>query len=203
MNNMNYQKMTMTPTEVFVANDFAEKVAKNIDEKDFMDDRNVRRTLQKVKEDNFKGKLAEMYIVNVLGYNGDIAKIDINIYEKGIGDDFDVTSNGKSIDVKASSPRAKWLMVEDKKITLWEKNGVPDVVCMVAVSGETCTYLFGCTYKVFQKKAQYLKRGEKIPNTNTMLKANNYAIHMDNCSDSIIRLMSFIKEARSVIQREN
>ena len=52
--------MRFTPSEIFFAERFAERISNNrIDSRDFMDSRNVERTPFKVIQDNRKGKLAE------------------------------------------------------------------------------------------------------------------------------------------------
>jgi len=184
----------LTPFECEIANQFAKKIVGNIDQRDFMDGRNTERSSEKLFEDSAKGKKAEIFIYDVLGDNQIQASIDFDIYDKGIGDDGDLVANEKAIDVKASSPRAKCLLVEKKRMDLWEKVGkVPDCLCMVAVNGDFCTYIFGCSFKTFKRDAILLKRGDCIPNTNVPLKADNYVIRRDQCSTNINDLVEFIK----------
>lgn len=172
----------MTPTEIFFAVDFATKMVQgNNDDRDFRESKNPKRTTKKQVEDMIKGKLAEMSVTNYIGKLGHTCEMDFNIYPKGTGDNFDVVANGKSIDVKASSPNANWLMVEKELLRKWKTaNTFPDYLCMVGVeekgSDWECTYMFGIRFKDFIKTAQLVKRGQNIPHTGTKLKADNYIV---------------------------
>jgi hypothetical protein len=185
--------MKMTATEMFVAHDFATKIVGNIDQKDFMDGRNARRSSSKVHEDNVKGKLAEMFIMNKLGEVDVLTTLDLNIYELGKGDDFDIVANDKSIDVKASSPRARNLLVELDKFKSWRTNA-PNYLCMVAVDGDTVEYLFGTTFTNFCANAILIKRGELLPNTRTALKASNLVINVNQCSTNVDDLTDYMEK---------
>ena len=187
-------KKGLTPFECKIAEDFANKIVDNIDQRDFMDGRNTHRSKEKLFEDSSKGKKAEIFIFNVLGDNGIKAEVDFNIYKKGIGDNGDVIANNKSIDVKASSPRARCLMIEEKRVQIWDNTDkAPNCLCMVAVNGDTCEYLFGIGYKSFRKKAKLIKRGENIPNTKVPLKASNYVLERSECGSNIESLVRYIK----------
>ena len=181
-------EMKMTASEVFLAKNFSEKIVGNIDNKDFMDFRNKRRSPAKILEDNIKGKLAEMFVCNGLGDNSIESVMDFNIYDEGIGDDFDVVAGDFKIDVKASSPKAKCIMVEENKMNSWESRGKPDYLIMVSVynSGINwyCEYVAGISMEEFLTKGKLYERGEFIPNTTMSLKANNWIIHKSDCYSS-------------------
>ena len=70
-----------------------------------MDGRNAIRTAEKVNEDNVKGKLAEMFLFNVLGVNGITGQMDFDIYDEGIGDSFDIITTA---DVKPHEHVVSW-----------------------------------------------------------------------------------------------
>jgi hypothetical protein len=180
--------MKMTASEVFLAENFSKQIVGNIDNKDFMDFRNKRRSPKKILEDNIKGKLAEMFICNGLGDNNILSTMDFNIYDEGVGDDFDVVVDDFKIDVKASSPKAKCIMVEEKKMKSWEARGKPDYLIMVSVynSGINwyCEYVAGISMDEFLTVGKLYKRGEFIPNTTMSLKANNWIIHKKDCFTS-------------------
>ena len=188
--------MKMTHSEIYFCANFAKDMIGNIDNKDFYDGRNDTRNPVKVFEDNLKGKLAELHVFNRLGDKGLIGEMDFAIYEKGIGDDFDIIVNNKSIDVKASTPAAKCLIVEETKIKTWKDNGkFPDYLCMVAVSevGDSweTKYAFGITWEAFKKSAKWYDRGDTIPNTMVKLKAKNAIVTQEDCG-KIDDLMYFI-----------
>ena len=189
--------MIMTPSEVFLASEFAKKIIKNISNRDFYTSQNARRSDEKVFEDNLKCKLTEMNVCNHLGINGIHSRMDFEIYDIGVGDDFDIIANGKYIDVKASSPRAKCIMVEVNKAKKWRDSGkAPDYFSMVSVTENNgvygTSYMFGASKVVFSKNAKRYKRGDKIPNTNCTLKADNYILTSDHCED-LKGLIDFIK----------
>jgi hypothetical protein len=185
---------TLIPADINRAEEFGRNMVGNIDPKDFMDGRNAFRSPEKLLEDSAKGKKAEIFIYNAFVKNNIEAEIDFGIYEEGIGDDGDIIVLGQTIDVKSSSPRAKCLMVEEKRFNIWEEKGKnPDCLCMVAVDNNVCEYMFGCSYKTFKTHSVLLKRGEYIPNTNVPLKANNYVIQEEKCKTDVIDLIRYIK----------
>ena len=182
-------KSIHSASEVFFAKEFSHKIVGNIDQKDFMDSRNRQRSPEKVFADNLKGKLAEIFIFNHTSKFLTNAKMDFEIYKKGIGDGFDIVSDKVSIDVKASSPKARCLMVELDKARTWKKTGYPSFLCMVAVEEEGgmyySEYLFGSSFDNFKKNAVLLKRGDYIPRTQMQLKADNYVLINDHCSRNL------------------
>lgn len=193
----------MTPSEVYFANRFAVEISKNnkIDNKDFYDCRNATRTEQKVFEDNLRGKLAELHICNIIGSCGLTCQMDFNIYRNGIGDDFDIIVNNKAIDVKASTPRAKCLMVEVTKFKRWmDTKKHPDFLCMVSVEPYeekwTTEYMFGIDWHTFLTKAKLYRRGDNIPNTVVQLKAANVIVTSDNCC-GVDELLDFMKKEKN------
>ena len=186
--------MRLTKLECDRADEFARKIVGNIDNRDFMDSKNAWRSPKKLFDDSSKGKRAEIFIQNILKANNIFSTVDFDIYKKGVGDDGDVIVNGKSIDVKASSPRARCLMVEESRVNMWESvQKTPYCLCLVSVDGDDCTYKFGCSYSLFMEKANLLKRGDFIPNTGVPLKANNYVISIDKCKTDINDLIKFIE----------
>lgn len=187
--------MILTPFECYIADDFAKKIVGNIDQRDFMDSRNIQRSKDKLFEDSSKGKKAEIFMYNTLMKNGISCSIDFDIYKKGIGDDGDIIANNKKIDIKASSKNAKCLMIEERRIKIWEDSlNSPQCVCMISVENDKCEYLFGCTYFIFKKKATLLKRGENIPNTKIPLKASNYVLFFNDLDHNIDSFINYIKK---------
>jgi len=185
--------MKITYSEQFLSKTFANKIVSKIDNKDFMDSRNIVRSTKKVFEDNLKGKYAEIALANsIYVKTGLESSLDFEIYDLGVGDSFDVIVGEVSIDVKASSPLARTILIEEKKFKSWEQRGVPSYLCMISVVGNECNYLFGVSYLEFLDKAIKLNRGDCIPNTDVPLKATNYAIRKKDCYP-LSHLIDFIK----------
>jgi hypothetical protein len=89
---------------------------------------------------------------------------------------------GVSIDVKASTMKANWLMVEVPKAQIWhKKRRYPDFIVMVGVDGDNATVLFGADINTFRSHKEIHKFGACIPNTNVPLKADNYMLHSSQC----------------------
>jgi len=185
--------MKPTPFEILMCNEFARKILGNIDGNDFMDVRSKRRTPEKIKEDNIRGKLAEVFICNAIGRKGISSILNFDIYEEGIGDSFDVISNGKSIDVKASSPFAKCLMVEESKMKSWKSSDPPDYLCMVSIGLDLdIRYMFGLPYERFAVQSAFMERGCFIPNTRVPLKTSNHVVTRDKCDIGHMHLVRFL-----------
>ena len=159
-----------------------------IDNRDFMNGDNELRSRSKVYEDNLKGKLAEFVVARRIEVEtGYPCEVDCEIYPLGIGDDFDLTPNRACIDVKASSPRARYLLVERARVESWRAKGSRPYLCMVSIdlAEREGHYMFGTDYRAFMTKALHLRRGECIPGTSMKLKADNYALHRDQCKPFI------------------
>lgn len=180
----------MTQFEKSTAKKFALDVVGGMDSRDFMDDRNATRSYEKLLMDNYKGKIAEIFMVNQLGRHGVFAEIDMGIYDEGVGDCGDIVVDGKILDVKASSPNARHLMVERDRVRGWETSGSrPDFLCLVGVSDDSvCVYKVGCSYPRFMSKAGLFNRGECIPDTNCVLKADNLIMLVSDGSSDIADL---------------
>jgi hypothetical protein len=120
--------------------------------------------------------------------------MDFEIYNKGKGDSFDVVSDVGSIDVKASSDRAKCILVEVEKAKSWKRNiGYPDYLSLVSVTetenGFLSKYVTGADFETFKSKSTVMRRGELIPNTSTPLKADNYVLTKEKCSCEIENIL--------------
>ena len=183
-------KYKHTNAEVFFTRKFCNDIVDNIDASPFGDKRNKERNKSEIYKDNLKGKLAEIFIFNEVAKFCNKPKIDFEIYEKGVGDHFDIQSSDFTVDVKASTPRARCLMVEVEKQKTWKNTtGYPSYMCMVAVTEEDdefySEYLFGLDFDSFRNKCKRYNRGDNIPNTNVQLRTDNFLVHRQHCSEDI------------------
>ena len=185
--------MNLTAGECIKCDQFAAAIVGNIDNRDFMDGRNTSRSPEKLFEDSAKGKRAEIFVAKVLSLSGIDSKLDFGVYKKGVGDDGDVIANGLSIDVKASSLRAQYLIVEESRVNHWHCHGFPNYLCLVAVNKNQCQFVCGIPTAEFMVRANILLRSSNIPGTQTLLKANNYVIHKSSCHLHAEDMVAFIK----------
>jgi hypothetical protein len=191
-------RIIITPDEVATINKFCEAVTKKIDKRDFFENKNKHRTTEKAHEDSFRAKCSELAVSKILQNEGIHCDVDFNIYARGIGDAFDIVTDGASVDVKASSPRARNLMIEKAKIVSWKERKVaPNYLCMVSVEevdGTTvCEYMFGISMKNFKDNAKLFKRGQQIPMAPTILKADNFIVSANVCED-VSKFINYMKE---------
>lgn len=172
----------MTPAEVYVATKFATDITSKIDSRDFREDSNDRRTPKKIYDDNLRGKLAELMVFNSLSNIGYSPEIDLDVYDLGIGDSFDIRVDNVNIDLKASTKAARCLMVEQSRYDYWKKyNKSPDYLALISVDKGAddvweVNWKFGAPLGLFVSEAKLIDKGDMIPNTNTPLKASNYVL---------------------------
>ena len=155
------------------------------------------RGLNQIEEDTQRGKVGEVIALKFLRQsplNITEVKLDFDIYPRGKWDEQDFTLHGKRIAVKSAKWFSRWLLIETKDLG---RGDVYDYYILVVIakdfkSGEIKGY--ATKDEILNGKAMMkLKKGEKIPNTNTALDADNNAIHSKDLHNSDEEWLSLIK----------
>lgn len=142
-----------------------------------------------IAADTRRGKVGEVIIKKFLEQgplNVEGIKLDFDIYPRGVWDKTDIELNGKRIAVKSAKWFSRWLLLESKDIN---REDIYDYYILVLIdkdSGGGEIAGFAEKDEIIQpnKETLLLKKGQKIPNTNTTLDADNHARHRENLHNS-------------------
>jgi DNA helicase-2/ATP-dependent DNA helicase PcrA len=170
---------------------FAEQVSLHQHSKEFRNSNTEPRSLAKMISDSFIGRLGEEAVLQLFREHDLHAELDYNIYEsKDKGDDQDIVINGVDIEVKSAGSQGNWLLVDLKNIENKKKIGKEPMIyvfCVVKLFRETpfCEVDvrgFSTKFNLNRntENTQFVARGEYIPNTNCIIKTDNYAIHSNH-----------------------
>jgi hypothetical protein len=169
--------------------DFARKVADTQNENNFYG--LEIRPIERIINDTITGKVGEFVVKKMMKKLANIdIELDMEIYEKGIGDSGDIEIKGKTIAVKASKMHSKWLLVESMKIDNMKEYF--DYYILIGVSGKMGKILGIASKERFIKKAVKIEEGSFIPKTDTRLAVSNYALSVDDMSNDLLKLANGI-----------
>lgn len=139
------------------------------------------RALAQIESDTLRGKTAEVAAKRFLEQEPLDVKgieLDFNIYPRGKWDEQDFTINGRRISVKSAKWFSKWLLLESKDII---RGDVYDYYILIVVAKDfKSAKVMGYAAKeeiLEDSNTLRLKKGEKIPDTETILDADNHARH--------------------------
>lgn len=170
--------------------EFSIKSAKDQQRIEFGQSDTQQRTVNEIAKDNFIGKSAEIAFAKMIKEKFEYhIDLDFNYYPRGAWDKEDCIINGWKIDIK-SSKAGKWLLIEFNKIEFRVKHNELPHLFIFAVNEwkdnkpTNKVQLMGIAFlKHLRKDKEHtliLKKGDLIPNTNTRLQADNFAIHSDH-----------------------
>lgn len=180
-------KIRLDPSDINKVSEFANSI--NVDERDFGQFGVAERRYNEVQDSILIGKTAEIAFKKFFDkkFNTDLY-IDWKVYKVNQGDQQDFLINNNKIEIK-SSKNGKWLLVEKGDIQRrLSSNMLPHFVVFINVFWDKSTRKpKGYTYingyipiESLLRKENFMKKGSKIPDTNTKLKANNFGIHIED-----------------------
>lgn len=180
-------KINLTDEELATCKDFASKSARS--QREYRSGGSQFRSLGIIKSDTLRGKVAEVIVRKFLEqhpFNKRGIELDFEVYERGIWDDKDFNIDEKSFSIKSAKWFSNWLLLETKDIN---RGDLFDIYVFVTSEQD---FKSG-TIKGFALKDEVLngpetlklRKGENIPNTYTVLDADNHAIHSNNLHNSI------------------
>jgi hypothetical protein len=155
------------------------------------------RSVAQIASDTLRGKVAEVVIQDFLAqepFNIKDIVLDFNIYPRGKWDEQDFTLNGKKVSIKSAKWFSKWLLLETKDIN---RGDTYDYYVLVTITKD---FKVG-TIQGFASKEELndantlkLRKGELIPNTSTVLDADNYARHLRDLHNNIDEWIELTKK---------
>lgn len=192
-------KVKFTPKQMKPAIEFAIRAAKTQQAIEFGNGRTTPRPEKEIERDIVIGKLAELAVWKVLG----AGEVDYAIYPRGKWDDQDLIIEGQRIDVKASRPGSRWLLVEQSKLEFRKREGKEPDAFVFCVTGwdRECDIPTGEVQVVGWASLRMVLGGERLsegcylPGTKVKLQASNYALHASRL-DSMSSFKRFLHDSR-------
>jgi hypothetical protein len=177
-------KIFLTPEEFNECESFAIKSAKT--QREYRSGGTLNRPIWLIESDTKRGKVAEVVAKNFLEqFNIKGIKLDFEIYPRGEWDETDFVINNKKISIKSAKWFSKWLLLESKDIN---RGDIYDYYIFVTIDKDFKSgTVKGFTRKEDlenQQKTTLLKKGDHIPNTSTILDADNHCIQQDNLNSN-------------------
>lgn len=166
------------------------------------------RSVKEIARDNLIGKIAEVAFSKMMKENYGIdVPLDFNYYPRGQWDDQDAVINGWRIDVKGTRQGGRWMLIEWNKLVFRQKdNNLSHVYLMFSVDWNRQTDQ--PTGRVSYKGAvslnrlndhtpttRVLRKGSKLPGTNTYLQADNYGIQFKDLYKHLNHLVGFFTKS--------
>ena len=170
--------LTLTKEEFKLCSDFAKESAKT--QREHRSGGTQFRSVVQIESDTLRGKVAEVIIKNFLAqepFNVSDILLDFDIYPRGKLDEQDFTLNCKRISIKSAKWFSKWLLLEAKDIN---RQYVYDYYILITIAEDYKSGTvqgFASKEELDDVKTLKLNKGELIPNTHTVLDADNYARH--------------------------
>lgn len=175
-------------SEIERCKEFSEKCATNQQEIEFGQKDTAPRKNKEISRDNLIGKLAEVAFAKMMEENYNLhIDLDFNYYPRGEWDNQDAVINGWRIDVKGTRQGGKWMLIEWSKLKFRKSQKLLSHFYVMSTVGwnrgkdtPTGTVELVGYATLGQLKADYedtlvIRKGEKIPGTDTRLQADNFA----------------------------
>lgn len=195
--------ITLSEQEFYRCVEFSKASAMNQQRIEFGQSDTTPRSNNEISRDNLIGKMAEVAFAKMLKEVFDIqTDLDFNYYPRGVWDDQDAVVNGWKIDVKATRKGGRWMLIEWSKLDFRQRQGkLADLYAMAIVDWDRNrdlpsrrVELVGCASAMKLRRGipttLVLRKGDLIPETNTHLQADNFAISFSNLEkdwESVIR----------------
>ena len=165
------------------------------------------RSVKEVARDNLIGKIAEVAFSKMMKENYGIdVPLDFNYYPRGQWDNQDAEINGWRIDVKGTRKGGRWMLIEWNKLNFRQRdNNLSHLYVMFMVDWnrqtDLPTGLVSYQGAVSLSKLRddcpttlILRKGTKLPGTNTYLQADNYGILFKDLYKHLNHLVGYLKK---------
>ncbi|MBT6774493.1 hypothetical protein HOA91_03920 [Candidatus Woesearchaeota archaeon] len=187
--------ITLTEEEFNRCYSFSKKSAKT--QREYRSGGSQVRSVSLVENDTQRGKVAELIVVNFLKqppFNIENIDLDFEVYPRGVWDSQDFEINGKKMSIKSAKWFSNWLLLETKDI---QRGDLYDYYIFVTInknlkSGEVQGF---ATKDEILNDVNTLKltKGQNIPNTETILDADNHARKKNYLHNSEEKWINLIK----------
>lgn len=202
---LDINSITLSAQELQRCAEFSIKSANNQQAIEFGQHTTKARSVKEIARDNLIGKIAEVAFSKMMKENYGIdVPLDFNYYPRGQWDNQDAEINGWRIDVKGTRKGGRWMLIEWNKLNFRQRdNNLSHLYVMFTVDWNRQTDLptglvsyqgavslsklkDGCPTTVI------LRKGTKLPGTNTYLQADNYGILFKDLYKHLNHLVGYL-----------
>lgn len=202
---VNVKHITLTSEELEKCREFSKRSASSQQAIEFGQRTTKARSVKEIARDNLIGKIAEVAFSKMMKENYGIdVPLDFNYYPRGQWDDQDAEINGWRIDVKGTRKGGRWMLIEWNKLNFRQRdNNLSHLYVMFTVDWnrqtDLPTGLVSYQRAVSLSKLRddcpttvILKKGTKLPGTNTYLQADNYGILFKDLYKHLNHLVGYL-----------
>ena len=213
-------KICLTTEEISQCIDFSARSARSQQQIEFGQHDTARRSMREIARDNCIGKLAEVAFSKLMKQRFCLdIPLDFNIYPRGVWDEADAIINGWRIDIKATRPGAKWMLIEWNKLNFRVNEKKPTHVFVMAVTAwdrENDTPTGEVEFVGFASRRRLksgvpgtytIRKGECLPGKNVRLQADNFGIKFSDLDTDwdfmVAKLLERSPVTHATIERKN
>ncbi len=205
---INISNIILSDYELQQCYEFSKHSAKSQQAIEFGQHTTKARSVNEIARDNLIGKIAEVAFSKIMkeNYNIDVP-LDFNYYPRGQWDNQDAIINGWRIDVKSTRTGGQWTLIEWNKLNFRQSdNNLSHLYVMFTVDWNRKTdkptgkvrYNGAVSLGKLNNKCPttlILRKGQKIPGTNTLLQADNYGIHYKDLYKHLNHLVAYLTQS--------
>lgn len=197
--------IVLTNEEMIRCREFSEECAKTQQKIEFGQHTTKPRQVEEIARDNLIGKIAEVAFCKMLQENyGLHVDLDFNYYPRGQWDNQDAVINQWRIDIKGTKKGGHWMLIEWNKLNFRQRdNNLSHIFAMFTVDWNkkadqptgVVSYQGAASLKKLNGHCPttvILRKGSKLPETNTILQADNYGIHFKNLYKHLNTFVNYI-----------
>lgn len=202
---VNVKHITLTSEELEKCREFSMRSASSQQAIEFGQHTTKARSVKEIARDNLIGKIAEVAFSKMMKENYGIdVPLDFNYYPRGQWDNQDAEINGWRIDVKGTRKGGRWMLIEWNKLNFRQRdNNLSHLYVMFTVDWnrqtDLPTGLVSYQGAVSLSKLRddcpttvILRKGTKLPGTNTYLQADNYGILFKDLYKHLNHLVGYL-----------
>lgn len=205
---VNVKHIILTSEELERCREFSTRSASSQQAIEFGQHTTKARAVKEIARDNLIGKIAEAAFSKMMKENYGIdVPLDFNYYPRGQWDNQDAEINGWRIDVKGTRKGGRWMLIEWNKLNFRQRdNNLSHLYMMFTVDWNRQTDMptgiasYQGAVSLSKLKAEspntvVLKKGARLPGTNTRLQADNYGILFRDLYKHLNHLVDYLTKA--------
>lgn len=204
---LNVKNIQLSQDELTRCMEFSQRSAPNQQAVEFGQQSTLARSTREIARDNLIGKIAEVAFSKMMKENYGIdVPLDFNYYPRGQWDNQDAVINGWRIDVKGTRKGGHWMLIEWNKLNFRQQdNNLSHLYAMFSVDWDRTldrptglvSYEGATSLKKLRAGCQtthILRKGSILPETHTVLQADNYGIQFRDLYKHLNHLVKHLTE---------
>ena len=205
---VNVKRIALTPEEIEVCREFSLRSASSQQAIEFGQHTTKARSIDEIARDNLIGKIAEVAFSKMMKENYGIeVPLDFDYYPRGQWDNQDAVINGWKIDVKGTRKGGRWMLIEWNKLCFRQRdNNLSHLYSMFSVDWDRgvdlptgmVSYQGAVSLSKLNDNSpttSVLRKGTKLPGTDTYLQADNYGILFKDLYKHLNHLVAYLTKS--------